>query len=98
MELELFSPGSPGGSGKKKNYTSFVYILGTTVLDHNARPAQISLAIHPAAQRSAVRCRTVPCLALRCGAVSCCAVLSFEHTAVPGIRVVVYSYFLFLFI
>ena len=38
----------------------------------------------PAAQRSAVRCRMVPCLALRCCAVPCRAVFIFEH-AVPGI-------------
>ena len=29
----------------------------------------------------------MPCLALRCGSVSCCAVLYFEHTAVPGVYV-----------
>ena len=34
---------------------------GTTVLNHNARPAQISPAINiPAAQRSAVRCCVTP--------------------------------------
>ena len=48
---------------------------GTTLLDHNARPAHISPALYsPAAQRSAVRSRAVRCRALRCGAVSCCAV------------------------
>ena len=48
---------------------------GTTLLDHSARPAQISPAMYsPAAQRSAERSRAVRCRALRCGAVSCCAV------------------------
>ena len=60
------------------NPTPSLYIpsSGTTLLDHNARPAQISPAIYsPAAQRSAVRSRAVRCRALRCGAaVSCCAV------------------------
>ena len=74
---------------------------GTTLLDHNARPAQISPATYsPAAQRSAVWSRAVRCRALRCGAVSCCAVLCFKHRAVPGIiRVVVYffSYFFFFY-
>ena len=31
-------------------------------------------------QRRAVRCRVVPCLVLRSGAVPCCALLSFQHT------------------
>ena len=35
---------------------------GTTLLDHNTRPAQISPALYsPAAQRSAVRSRAVRC-------------------------------------
>ena len=38
-------------------------------------------------------CRAVRCLAMRCGAVLVCAVLCFEHTALPRIRVVVHSYF-----
>ena len=52
-----------------------LYIPGTTLLDHDARPAQISPAIYsPAAQLSAVQSRAVRCRTLRCGAVSCCAV------------------------
>ena len=49
--------------------------------------AQLSSAqLYRAQQRSAAPCGAVgvPCLALRCGAVSCYAVLYFEHTAVPG--------------
>ena len=72
---------------------------GTTLLDHNARPAQISPAIYsPAAQRSAVRSRGEPYGALPCPSLWCCVVLrcvlSFEHRAVPVvIRVVVMCYF-----
>ena len=36
----------------------------------------------PTAIYSSQQRRAVPCLALRCGAYSCCAVLSFEHTSV----------------
>ena len=51
---------------------------GTTVLNHNARPAQISPALcSPAAQRSAVRCRAVRCRALPYAAVLCLAALCF---------------------
>ena len=46
----------------------------------SAQPSYSSVA-----QRSTVRCRAVPCFVLRCGAVPRCAVLSFEHAAVPGI-------------
>ena len=76
---------------------------GTTLLDHNARPAQISPAIYSlAAQRSAVRSRAEPCGAVPCPSLRCCVVLrcvpSFEHRAVPGIiRVVVYYFFSFSF-
>ena len=63
--------------------------LGTTLLDHNARPAQIRPAIYsPAAQRSAVRSRAEPRGAGPCPSLRCCVVLrcvlSFEHGAVPG--------------
>ena len=71
------------------------------LLDHNARPAQISPATYsPAAHCSAVRSRAVRCRALRCGDVSCYAVLYFEHRAVPVLqtRVVVFSSFFFFFI
>ena len=55
--------------------TPGLYVPGSTLLDHNTHPAQISPAIYsPAARRSAVPSRTVRCRALRCGAVSCCAV------------------------
>ena len=59
--------------------------------------AQLRLAqLHTAQQRSAAPCGAVRCgavsFARRCGAVSCCALISFEHSAVPGIiSVVVYS-------
>ena len=74
--------------------TPGLYIPGTTVLNHNARPAQISPAIYS----SAAPCGAV-CLALRCYvvprcAVLCCAfVLSFEHTATSGICVVYFFAF-----
>ena len=74
--------------------TPGLYIPDTTVLNHNARPAQLSPAIYSsAAQRSATRCRAVRCPALPCAAVLCHAALSFfEYTAVPGIRVVYSSF------
>ena len=55
-------------------YTSLVHIpSGITLLDHNARPAQISPAIYsPAAQRSAVRSRAEPCGAVPCPSLRCC--------------------------
>ena len=48
--------------------------------------AQISYSSAIAQQRSTAGCRAVPYPALRCGAVPCCAALSFVHTAVPGMR------------
>ena len=61
-----------------------LYVPGTMCVESqkNALTAQLSPAI--AQQRSAVRC-CVRCPTLPCGAVPCCAVLSFEHTAVPGV-------------
>ena len=47
------------------------------MLNHNARPAQISPAIYVAEQRSAVRCRAVRWRALPCTAVLCRAALCF---------------------
>ena len=47
----------------------------------HALTAQLSPVV--VQQRSAVRCRAAPCLALRCCGVLRCA--SFEHRAVPGI-------------
>ena len=95
----FFSPDDTGIRTNEKNLrllvhtgttTPGLYIpSGTTLLDHNPRPAQISPTLYsPAAQRSAVRSRAEPCgavrsraepcsavpCALRCGAVSCCAV------------------------
>ena len=58
----------------------------------SARLAENSPAIYIAQQR-----RAVPCLALPRGAVPSCAVISFEHTAGPGIRVV-YLSFAFVYI
>ena len=67
----------------------------------SAQPSYVYIA----QRRSAVRCGAMPHLALRCGAVSCCVVLSFEQTAVTGMKRstryryvrVVYSYFCFFF-
>ena len=63
--------------------TPGLYIPGTT-LNHNSRRVQLIPAIY--IYSSAALCGAVPCLALRCRAVSCCAVLSFEHTTVPGMK------------
>ena len=60
-------------------------VLGTTLVNHNARPAQLSSAQLYIAQQRRQR-RAVPCLAPRCGALSCCDVHYFEHTAVPGMK------------
>ena len=90
------------------NTTPGLYIpSGTTLLDHNARPAQISPAIYsPPAQRSAVRSRAVRCGALRCGAVSCCAVCflsniksstGYKYVLVVDVyQVLLFFFFLFL--
>ena len=60
--------------------------LGSISINDPQLSSAHSYIYSSAAQRRAVRCRAVPCLALRCGAaVSCCAVLSSENTAVPGI-------------
>ena len=58
-----FSDSSPPKKSIARTVTIALglYIPGTTVLNHNARPAQISPAINsPAAQCSAVRCRASP--------------------------------------
>ena len=71
-----------------------MYIPSNTVLNHNARPDQISPAIHSStAQRCAVPCGVVPCLALRCGVVLRCALFR-TYSSATGIRVV-YSSFVF---
>ena len=63
-----------------------VLIVPGTLLNHKINALSALSPATIAQQRSAVRCRAVSCRALRCGAVPCCAVLSFEHAAVPGSR------------
>ena len=70
----------------------------TTLLDHKARPVQISPAIYsPPSQRSAVRRGAEPYGALPCPSLRGCVVLrcvlSCEHGAVPGVIRVVVCYF-----
>ena len=75
---QIFFFSSKYSSTYRYYYTRFVHTRHNAVLNHNARPAQISPAIYsPAAQRSAVRCRAVRCRALPCAAVLCRAVLCF---------------------
>ena len=62
------------------------YVLSVNHNECTSSSAQPT-AIYSSAQR-----RAVPCLALWCGAVSCWAVLSFEHTAVLRIRYQVPAY------
>ena len=64
------------------NTTPGLYILRCWITMH---PQLRSARLHIAQQRSAAQCRAVPCPSF-CGAVSCGAMRSFEHTAVvPGV-------------
>ena len=83
-----------------QQYSEVQYIrfVRTTLLNHSkcSHLSSAQLSNYTSAARSAVRCRAVPC----------CAVLSFEHTTVPGtmrstryqvpVRTCVYSSFCFL--
>ena len=68
------------------NTTPDLYMLRRCWITNKAPPAQVSPAIYIAQQRSAAQCGAVPCPSF-CGAVSCGAVRSFEHTAVAVVVV-----------